>query len=741
MKGIIFERIVNQLENQSIRHIKCEICNLVPINPEVCSECTEIFCKNCINNSIVCPLCKKSYKGCPPMKNILKILQDVIITCNFSSNGCQEKLFYKDLIPHENHCIFRESRCEGCGANIINSKYELHIKSCEALSFTCNECGYSCKKSDSGIRHSCFKYFEYIFTEKMKIVMAQQLTQVTIKSEEKINKLTNYFDCLKSEINRIDEEIRSMRLKIHTDKKNQEKYNQIIRKNFYVNRDLTSDWQDTYLTTDLDLGLTIDNSERLQKQIKELNRSLNNINLDELNKSAVELGVADLKYFQEELYETKNIQDFKSDNNISELKDFNEFIITPKNKNMSSSNNQHHKINLHDKHSYDDDECTKIKNNDRKNSNNTSGVYFHQEYTEKDNENIYTPSLKQRGTLVISPITQLSIKKTFSAIDSFSKFPKPEDFVIPSEDPIKCIGVLDTLLPESNESYIITGHNFGSILIWDTSNMTVFRTYKEHSKAVSDVKQLPHFKGVFASASVDTYIKLFDVKSPTPIKIIKCDCAVYCIELLPEFNKSYLASGGSNKNLILWDFKNKQKIMSREIERRYDLEKLYFLSKIKIDGKSNLILCVNFNIIRLINLNNLSKEREFLGHTNWINTIVYINENKFASSSSDGSVKLWSISQDSCLYNLSILNQSGNLGGFINFPNSDKYLLLASNERKINLIEYNKKNELYISKNILVDFEIDQIVCSFFKESCILATFNKLNPNKINVFKLGELNA
>jgi WD40 repeat protein len=762
MKGITFERIVNQSENQSIRHINCELCSLIPIDPEVCSECREIFCKCCIDGYTLCPLCKKSYKGCPPMKNIIKMLQDVIITCKFNSNDCEEKLFYKDLISHENQCLFRECRCEGCGAILIYSKYDDHIKSCEALTFTCNDCGYTCKKSDSGTRHSCFKYFEFIFTEKMKIAMAHQLTQVKIENEEKINELRNYFDFLKSEINRIDDELRSMRLKIHTEKKIQEKNNLISRTTFYGDRDLTSGNQETYLTTDL--GITVTNSERLQKEIKELNRSLNNINLEELNKSAVELGVADLKDYQEDFFEIKNNNDeiyfnnfsksdptniklekldnqqfeknSKTENNSPDMRDINDFILTPENK--VSNNKPNHKIFINE----NDDKFTTNKNTDRKNSMNTSGVYFHQEYPDNENDNlsITTPSAKQRGTLVISPTTQLSIKKTYSILDTFSKFSKPEEVPLPSDEPIKCIGVLDTLLLESNESFILTGHNFGSIVVWECSTMKVFRTYKEHSKAVWEVKQLPHFKGIFASASVDTYIKLFDVKSPTPIKVIKCDCPVYCIEPLPEFNKSFIASGGSNKNLILWDFKNKQKIMSREIERRYDLEKLLFLNKIKIDGKSNLILCVNFNIIRLINLNNLNKEREFVGHSNWINTLVYINDNKFASASSDGTLKLWSIAQDSCLYNLSIQNQLANLGGLITLPNSDKYLLLATNDKKVNFIECNEKNELIVTKNIHVDFEIDQIVYGSIKESGILATFNKLNANKVNILRLGEIN-
>ena len=78
MQGILFERVVNQKENMSIKHIKCELCLNIPLDPEICGECISFFCKFCINNhsQSTCPQCGKNYVANPPMRSILNILGD-----------------------------------------------------------------------------------------------------------------------------------------------------------------------------------------------------------------------------------------------------------------------------------------------------------------------------------------------------------------------------------------------------------------------------------------------------------------------------------------------------------------------------------------------------------------------------------------------------------------------------------------------------------------------------------------
>jgi hypothetical protein len=128
----------------------------------------------------------------------------------------------------------------------------------------------------------------------MKIVIAQQLTHIKTENEEKIGELRTYFDFLKSEINRIDDELRSIRLKMHTGRKNE-----VMAHNTVTIVDGSTKVCDKEYTSGTDFGtyneLASTNPNKLQKEVRELSKSLNNINLDDLNKSAVELGVANVK--------------------------------------------------------------------------------------------------------------------------------------------------------------------------------------------------------------------------------------------------------------------------------------------------------------------------------------------------------------------------------------------------------------------------------------------------------------
>ena len=69
------------------RHIlsiyKCEICNGLPIDPIECTQCDNIYCKNCVDRSVViagfdtqkreCKVCKMKVKMKPLNRRVKKL--------------------------------------------------------------------------------------------------------------------------------------------------------------------------------------------------------------------------------------------------------------------------------------------------------------------------------------------------------------------------------------------------------------------------------------------------------------------------------------------------------------------------------------------------------------------------------------------------------------------------------------------------------------------------------------------
>jgi hypothetical protein len=659
MQGILFERVINQKENMSIKHIKCEICQMIPLGPEICSECKSIFCKFCINahKESKCPQCGKNYASDTPMKNILSMLGELIIYCANKENGCKEEISYKDYLNHQNVCVYRKVKCEGCKISIIFQEYEQHEKNCPALNYNCPECGYSCKGMENR-NHSCFKYYEYIFSSKMKIAMANGLASIKAENDAKYSELKDYFDFLKEEVERISNELKT--LKRNT-----------IFKGDHTSRSSNIDQVD---------------SGNIEKDLDMFNRCLENVNMEELNKSAIELGVASY---------TKT----ESDN----------LLITEQQERELTLNEA---LNIEEQIKYD----KKFK----------TEVYFHQEVSSGNS------SQDTRGSLVKS-------QPSYEHIEKFLSLEKEEEKDVGINEEIKTINYLDnldesdTVSSSLNKYVLITGHSSGTILLWEVTADKSFKTYKEHSNSIWCVKVFPQLKGMFASASIDQLIKIWDIKSPTSIKTIKSDCPVYCIEPISEFNKFYLASGGSNKNLIIWDIKNKHKVLSREVERRHDIEKLLFLSKIKQNGKNNLILCVNFNTVRLFNLNTLNKEQEFKGHENCINGIVYLKDDKFVTSSSDGSIKIWSIYKESSLKTLSL--HSGKIGGLLNFPKCEGVFISGSNDKVINFISVDENCETAVLKKSVVKNEVDGMVLIYESDIQSIVYFNRIKGRKLYYLK------
>lgn len=72
-------------------------------------------------------------------------------------------------------------------------------------------------------------------------------------------------------------------------------------------------------------------------------------------------------------------------------------------------------------------------------------------------------------------------------------------------------------------SHIFTGHEDGNIRIFDEKarNKTAIKLCKSHTKWISDIKVHPVNQNIFASASYDGLVKIWDMRSDFPLSSIK----------------------------------------------------------------------------------------------------------------------------------------------------------------------------------------------------------------------------
>lgn len=126
-------------------------------------------------------------------------------------------------------------------------------------------------------------------------------------------------------------------------------------------------------------------------------------------------------------------------------------------------------------------------------------------------------------------------------------------------------------------------------------------TFEGHTDKIVSLIQLA--SGKLASGSYDNTIRIWNMDNLKEDKIINERGRVFT---LLEFEKNKLLTGNSDNAINLWD----------------------------INSKNDKCLYT------------------FLGHKLWINCLVKINNNYFASASNDSNIKIWNYYNRKCIYNL-----------------------------------------------------------------------------------------
>jgi hypothetical protein len=190
-----------------------------------------------------------------------------------------------------------------------------------------------------------------------------------------------------------------------------------------------------------------------------------------------------------------------------------------------------------------------------------------------------------------------------------------------------------------HEFFLISGHKDGSILCWqmNLSNPALYKSFKEHSDIVDDIKQLRDKK--FLSCSKDHKVKLWDLLEPSSLLTYENDSWTYCITVMPEHN--LFATGDENGNIKFWrdNYYESPKAIIAQAHSE-GVNRLLFLSKTK---NKNLMVSASFDEIKVWDLDTCHALIIFKEHSDWINSLVELKDGVFISASGDKSIRVWCV--------------------------------------------------------------------------------------------------
>lgn len=111
----------------------------------------------------------------------------------------------------------------------------------------------------------------------------------------------------------------------------------------------------------------------------------------------------------------------------------------------------------------------------------------------------------------------------------------------------------------STQPYLLTCGDDTLIKLWNwEQNFTCQREFKNHTHYVMQVVFNPKDTGVFASASLDGTVRVWEVSLLAPKFTLRGhEAGVYCVDYYYGKEESYLVSGGDDGLIKIWDFHNR----------------------------------------------------------------------------------------------------------------------------------------------------------------------------------------
>jgi WD40 repeat protein len=193
----------------------------------------------------------------------------------------------------------------------------------------------------------------------------------------------------------------------------------------------------------------------------------------------------------------------------------------------------------------------------------------------------------------------------------------------------------------------VIGDSKGQIQIYNTSSLSLVKSFKAHSSYINRIKQSSFNTNYVATCSDDRTVKIWNVSSSFNWTLITTysqhSSPVYDLEWL---DNDTLASGSFDKTIKLWSMTTGQ--TKRTIQTN-----TYVWSLKMLNTNIHLAAGLSNGDINIYNINDGNLVSSLKGHSDWVRDLVQLSNELLASSGGgDRTVRIWNLTTNTCKFTL-----------------------------------------------------------------------------------------
>ncbi|KAI8082880.1 WD40-repeat-containing domain protein [Halteromyces radiatus] len=196
----------------------------------------------------------------------------------------------------------------------------------------------------------------------------------------------------------------------------------------------------------------------------------------------------------------------------------------------------------------------------------------------------------------------------------------------------------------------------------------------------------------FITGSVDGFMEIWnpekgklrkDIRYQAEGNLMAMDESIICLAF-DKFNET-LVSGSTDGKIAAW------RIQSGTCRRRISPAHSQGVTSVQLNKDATHILSGSYDqLIKIHSIKSGKLIKEFKGHTSFINSIMYINnDSNILSASSDGTIKLWNVESTECLSTIRPTEDTTPIQLILPLPSSmDQLFAVCNKTRKLSIYSY-----------------------------------------------------
>jgi WD40 repeat protein len=193
-------------------------------------------------------------------------------------------------------------------------------------------------------------------------------------------------------------------------------------------------------------------------------------------------------------------------------------------------------------------------------------------------------------------------------------------------------------------SYLASGAINGEIRIWNTEKSSLIRTIRAHSTSeVFSLAVLRNGDLVSCGGQKDRQVKIWNLSTGKSEDLLGHMSWIQSLAVLPN---GYLAAGGFDRKIIIWNTNNKN-LTGETDASDAPVQSLALVNDFIASAYNN-------NFINIWNKTDMSLVRILKGHADWVFSLAVLPNGYLASGSRDRTIKIWNTTDGSLIRTLPV---------------------------------------------------------------------------------------